>query len=113
MTSGKGHGPGTAHTAVIINSDDDLLTVLLPEVRRSAGRYDEILLVVGKDTRTVLAQHMGDLGGALRWGDPAGFYQRLGFAFEGFRRYLAEQHTAGRRVHVVAEPDLAGGVDAG
>jgi hypothetical protein len=86
MTSGKGRGPGTAHTAVIIDSDDDLLTVLLPELRRSASRYGEILLVVGRDTRTVLAQHIGDLGGELCWGDPSGFYQRLGFAYEGFRR---------------------------
>jgi anti-sigma regulatory factor (Ser/Thr protein kinase) len=69
--------------------------------------------VVGNDARTVLAEHVGDLGGALRWSDPSAFYQRLGFAYEGFRRYLADQHTAGRRVHVVAEPDLDGGVDAG
>ncbi|HEX5202253.1 hypothetical protein ACFQS1_40245 [Paractinoplanes rhizophilus] len=45
MTSGRGYG--TAHTAVIIESDDDLLTVLVPELLRSAGRYGEILLVVG------------------------------------------------------------------
>jgi anti-sigma regulatory factor (Ser/Thr protein kinase) len=104
---------GAAHTALIVDSGDELLTVLVPELRRSAGSYDETLLVVGKDTRTLLTEHIGDLDGALRWGDPSAFYQRLGFAYEGFRRYLAEQHTAGRRVHVVAEPDLTGGVDAG
>lgn len=38
------------------------------------------------------------------------FYRRLGFAFSGFRSYLAAQHAAGRRVHVVAEPDLSAGV---
>jgi anti-sigma regulatory factor (Ser/Thr protein kinase) len=112
VTSGQEHGHGTAHTALIIDSDDELLTVLLPELRRSARRYDETLLVVGKDTRTALAEHIDELDGTLSWGDPSAFYQRLGFAYEGFRRYLAEQHTAGRRVLVVAEPDLAGGVDA-
>ncbi|MGK5682228.1 ATP-binding protein [Actinoplanes sp. URMC 104] len=113
MTPEREHGHGTAHTALVTDSDDELLTVLVPELLRSAGRYDEILLVVGSDTRTALAGRVGDLGGALRWGNPSGFYQRLGFAYEGFRRHLAEQHAAGRRVHVVAEPDLTGGVDAG
>ncbi|WP_306214813.1 ATP-binding protein [Actinoplanes sp. RD1] len=108
MTSGH-----ALHTALVSNSDDELIAVLEAELRRSAGRYDDILLVVGKDTRRLVSQRVGDLGGALCWGDPSGFYQRLGFAYEGFRRYLAEQHGAGRRVHVIAEPDLTGGVDAG
>ncbi|MCY1141603.1 MEDS domain-containing protein [Actinoplanes sp. Pm04-4] len=101
------------HRAVIIDSDDELTNTLIPELRRSAGRYDEILLVVAKATRTVLTEHIGDLDDALAWGDPSAFYQRLGFAYEGFRRYLAEQHAAGRRVHVIAEPDLAAGIDPG
>ncbi|MEV4350301.1 sensor histidine kinase [Actinoplanes sp. NPDC049596] len=101
------------HTALITDSGDELLTVLASELRRSAGRYDEILLVVGEDTRTALAEHIGDVDGVLRWGDPSAFYQRLGFAYENFRHYLAEQHTAGRRMHVIAEPDLDTGVDAG
>ncbi|WP_250032766.1 sensor histidine kinase [Paractinoplanes maris] len=113
MTSGHEGADGPAHTALIIDSDNELLNTLLPELRRSAGRYDEVLLVIGRDTRTMLAEHLGDLGGALHWRDPSAFYQRLGFAYEGFRRYLAEQHAAGHRVHVIAEPDLAGGVDAG
>jgi anti-sigma regulatory factor (Ser/Thr protein kinase) len=112
MTSRQERGHGTEHTALIIDSDDELLTALPPELRRSTGRYDETLLVVGKDTRTVLAEHLGDIDGAPSWGDPSAFYQRLGFAYEGFRRYLAQEHAAGRRVQVVAEPDLAGGVDA-
>ncbi|GAB2572885.1 hypothetical protein Aab01nite_82120 [Paractinoplanes abujensis] len=108
MTSAQQRSDGTAHSALIVGSDDELSTVLIPELRRSAGRYDEILLVVGQDTRMALAEHIGDGGGALRWGDPSGFYQRLGMAYEGFRRYLAQQHAAGRRVHVIAEPDLGG-----
>jgi anti-sigma regulatory factor (Ser/Thr protein kinase) len=107
------HSHGLVHTAMIIDSDDDLRTVLMPELRRSVDLYDEVLLVVGDDSRKVLSEPAGGLGGALRWGDPAGFYRRLGFAYEGFRRYLAQQQAAGRRVHVVAEPDMAGGVDAG
>jgi anti-sigma regulatory factor (Ser/Thr protein kinase) len=104
---------GLAHTAMIARSDTDLATVLVPELRRSAERYDETLLVVGEHTRRVLGAQVGALSGTVRWGDQAGFYRRLGFAYEEFRRYLAAQHDAGRRVHVVAEPDLAGGVDAG
>nr|WP_296067535.1 ATP-binding protein [uncultured Actinoplanes sp.] len=35
----------------------------------------------------------------------------MGFAYENFRRYLADQHTAGQRVHIVAEPDVTTGRD--
>jgi anti-sigma regulatory factor (Ser/Thr protein kinase) len=104
----------SAHTALIINSDFDLPSVLGPELHRSAEIYDEVLLVVGGRTRVALADAAADvLGGTLRWGDPAGFYQRLGTAYEAFRRYLTAQHQAGRRVHVIAEPDLISAVDPG
>jgi anti-sigma regulatory factor (Ser/Thr protein kinase) len=106
-------GPGVRHAAMITRTDADLRAVLVPELRRSAGQYDEILVVIGEHTRAVLGEQVGDLAGVLRWGDPAAFYQRLGFTYEGFRRYLADQHAAGRRVHVVAEPTLAGSGDAG
>jgi anti-sigma regulatory factor (Ser/Thr protein kinase) len=113
MGSEAVEGAGVRHTAMIIDADAELRTVLLPELRRSAGRYDEILLVVGDRTRTMLDSQVGGLAGVVRWGDRAAFYQRLGLAYEEFRRYLAEQHTAGRRVHVVAEPNVAEGVGAG
>ncbi|GAA4606216.1 anti-sigma regulatory factor (Ser/Thr protein kinase) [Actinoplanes octamycinicus] len=95
------------HTALIPGSDLELVTALTAELRRSAGDYDEVLLVVSDRTRALLADATHDLSGVLRWDDPAAFYQRLGFAYECFRRYLAEQAGRRRRVHVVAEPDLS------
>ena len=41
----------------------------------------------------------------MEWVDA--YDQRLGFAYEGFRRVLADRHAAGRTVHVIAEPDVA------
>jgi hypothetical protein len=97
--------PGFAHTALIIDADLDLSSVLGTELCRSAEIYDEVLLVVSDRTRAALAGT--DVPGEmLSWGDPAAFYQRLGSAYEAFRRYLAGRHQAGRRVHVIAEPDL-------
>jgi hypothetical protein len=105
---------GFAHTALIISSDFDLPSVLGPELRRSAEIYDELLLVVGTRTRAALAGAAADVPGeVLSWGDPAAFYQRLGSAYEAFRRYLAAQHQAGRRVHVIAQPDLISTVEPG
>ena len=96
-----------AHSALIISADLDLPSVLGPQLHRSAGIYDEVLLVVGARTRAALARSVADVPrGVLSWGDPASFYQRLGSAYEAFRRYLAAQHQGGRRVHVIAEPDL-------
>jgi anti-sigma regulatory factor (Ser/Thr protein kinase) len=72
-----------------------------------------VRLVVGARTRAALADAAADLpADVLTWSDPGGFYQRLGSAYEAFRRYLADQHRAGRRVHVIAEPDLISPVDA-
>lgn len=111
------HGPGPlaarfVHVALIIETDRDL-DMLATELTRSAKLYDEVLVVVGERTRALLAGLVGDLPAAVCWGAQDGFYQRLGFAYERFRRYLADEHRAGRRAHVIAEPDPARGVDAG
>ncbi|WIN00225.1 sensor histidine kinase [Actinoplanes oblitus] len=95
------------HSALLPGSDDELVTALSAELRRSLTAYDEILLVVSDRTRALLTDPPHHLPGLLRWGDPAAFYQRLGLAYESFRRYLAEQADKDRRVHVIAEPDLS------
>lgn len=112
MDGGRGDD-SFRHAALIAGRDEDLLAALVPELRRSVEVYDEVLLVVSEHRRHLLMAATTDLGDALTWGDPGGFYQRLGFAYERFRRYLAERQRAGRRVHVIAEPDLTSGVDAG
>ncbi|GAA3954689.1 ATP-binding protein [Actinoplanes auranticolor] len=108
------HMPNFVHNALIISADLDLPTVLGPELHRAAAIYDEVLLVVGANTRAALAGSAAEVPSkVLSWGDPAAFYQRLGSAYERFRRYLAAQHQAGRRVHVIAEPDVISAVDSG
>lgn len=115
MTGGRGGDHRLfefTHTAFIISAGVDLPSVLGPELHRSAEIYDEVLLVVGGRTRAALTDAAADLPRTiLNWGDPAAFYQRLGSAYEAFRRYLVTQHQAGRRVHVIAEPDLIGTVN--
>jgi anti-sigma regulatory factor (Ser/Thr protein kinase) len=101
-------GDAFLHSAVLPDSDDDLVTALTTELRHSAHTCDQVLLVVSDHARALLTEPLRDLECDQQWADPAAFYQRLGFAYEGFRRYLAEQATQGRRVHVVAEPELAG-----
>ncbi|MEU8663951.1 MEDS domain-containing protein, partial [Actinoplanes philippinensis] len=110
-----GTGPLAArfvHEAVIIETDRDL-DMLAAELTRAAKVDDEVLVVVGERTRAMLAGLAGDLSDAVCWGAQDGFYHRLGFAYERFRRYLSDEHRAGRRAHVIAEPDLTRGVDGG
>ncbi len=102
---------GFVHAALIVDSDESLRARLVPVLRRSLERAEPVLMVVSAHTERVVRDVLGRRSEALEWGDPAAFYQRLGFAFEGFRRYLAEQHAKGRRVHVVAEPDVGSGAD--
>ncbi|WP_433790772.1 ATP-binding protein [Actinoplanes sp. CA-252034] len=115
MTVADGAGPLAArfvHAALIIESDRDL-DMLAAEVARSAKLYDEVLVVVGERTRAVLADLAGDLPAVVRWCAPDASCQRLGVAYERFRRYLADEHRAGRRVHMIAEPDLVRDADSG
>lgn len=111
------HGAGSlaaqfVHSALIVETDRDL-DVLAAELASSAKLYDEVLVVAGERTRAVLTDVAGDLPATVCWRSPDGFYQRLGFAYERFRRYLADEHRAGHRVHVIAEPALTRGVDPG
>jgi hypothetical protein len=47
---------------------------------------------------------LGNQAADLECSDTRPFYQRLGFTFLTFRRYLEQQHAAGQRVDIVAEP---------
>ncbi|HKT02789.1 MAG TPA: MEDS domain-containing protein [Rugosimonospora sp.] len=94
------------HAALIVDSDDTLRRRLLPVLRTHLAAGEPVLLVVGTHTEKVIRASLEERARGLEWGDPGAFYQRLGFAFQGFRRYLAEQHAAGRSVHVIAEPDV-------
>jgi anti-sigma regulatory factor (Ser/Thr protein kinase) len=101
---------GFRHAALIVDSDETLRHRLVPALRENLDRNTPVLMVVGADTRRLVCAELGASGDRLEWGDTAAYSQRLGFTFEGFRSYLAAQHAAGRRVHVVAEPDLSAGV---
>ncbi|HJQ46357.1 MAG TPA: MEDS domain-containing protein [Amycolatopsis sp.] len=97
--------PGFTHSALVVDSEDTLITHLLPALGECG---EQVLLVVAPRTRDLLRAELGSRADAWEWAKPDGFYGGLGAAFETFRRYLAAQHTLGRRVHVVAEPGMRG-----
>ncbi|SNY24260.1 sensor histidine kinase [Paractinoplanes atraurantiacus] len=97
------------HTALVLDGARTVDTALVPHLRRLLRAGEPVFMVVGDHTATAVRRSLGAAGGALEWGDSTGFYQRLGFAYEGFRRHLAAEHANGRHVHVIAEPDLTGG----
>lgn len=99
------------HTALVLDAARTVETVLLPQLRRLLDAGEPVFMVVSDHTAAVVRRSLGAAGGALQWGDSAGMYQRLGFTYEGFRRHLAAEHADGRRVHVIAEPDLTAGGD--
>ncbi|MBM2619398.1 sensor histidine kinase [Actinoplanes sp. LDG1-06] len=97
---------------MIIDSDDTLDRLLVPVLRGHAARGEPVLIVVSPATESVLRARLGSDAEALTWGDSSAFYQRLGFAYEAFRRFLRQQHAEGRSVHVIAEPDIPTDLDA-
>jgi anti-sigma regulatory factor (Ser/Thr protein kinase) len=94
------------HAALIVDSDDAVIERLVPILRESIDAGLPVLMVVSEGLERLVRAELGPLGDRLEWSAPAAFYQRLGFAYEEFRRYLQQQHALGRRVHVVAEPDV-------
>ena len=110
MTGSSAPAP---HSALIVSSSADLVAALRPEIERSLDAYDRVHVVVGDEKRALLTAALGDRAGALRWDRPATFYQRLGFSYETFRRYLADWHGRGRRLHMIAEPELSDSPDRG
>jgi anti-sigma regulatory factor (Ser/Thr protein kinase) len=101
------------HTALIIDSDDTLDRLLVPVLRNHVDTGEPVLIVVSPHTERTLRERLGPDANAhaVTWGEPDAFYQRLGFAYETFRRYLQNQHAQGRRVHVIAEPDIPTDLD--
>ena len=111
-----GHSPGPPrsrargfrHSALIVESDRSLRELLVPAVRQALTEADSVFVAVSDRTARLLRSELGADADAVDWGDTAAFYQRLGFAYEAFRRFLTGARDAGRRVHVFAEPSVGG-----
>jgi anti-sigma regulatory factor (Ser/Thr protein kinase) len=101
-----GNGGGFAHAALIVDSDRTIERTLVPLLLDHLAAREPVLMVVGAHTERAVRSFMGQRADALEWATTDTFYQRLGFTYEGFRRYLADQHARGRRVHLIAEPDM-------
>lgn len=99
---------GFRHSALIVESDRSLREVLLPAVRQALTDADGVFLAVSDATADLLRAGLGPDADLVDWGDTAALHQRLGFAYEACRRFLAGAYRAGRRVHVFAEPAVGG-----
>jgi anti-sigma regulatory factor (Ser/Thr protein kinase) len=99
-------GGGFDHAALILDSDASLERLLVPVLRQHVAAREPALLVVPPHTEKVLRNGLGADADRLEWAGVEAFYQRLGFTFDRFRRYLRRQHSRGRSVHVIAEPDI-------
>jgi hypothetical protein len=108
VTSSTNHrGPGRLHHgALIVDAEDSIERLLLPRLRRRIAADEAVLMVVGARTTAVVRDGLGRDADVLQWAPRDGFYQRLGFTYSKFLRYVREQHSRQRMVHVVAEPDL-------
>jgi anti-sigma regulatory factor (Ser/Thr protein kinase) len=101
-----GNGNGFAHAALIVDSDRTIERTLVPLLLDHLASRVPVLLVVAPHTEQAVRYYLGARSDALEWAPTEAFYQRLGFTYERFRRYLADQQARGRGVHVIAEPDV-------
>ena len=107
----SGPSPGFPHAALIVDSDDTLRSQLVPLVHRSLAQAQPVRMVVGVPTAAVIREALGAVADQLTWDEPTMFSQRLGFVYDVFERYLTSLHSAGRRVHLIAEPQVISTLD--
>ncbi|OJF11075.1 MEDS domain-containing protein [Couchioplanes caeruleus] len=91
---------------LVVDAEDTIERLLVPHLRREITAGQAVLMVVGSGTAQIVRDRLGRDADALQWTPMDGFYQRLGFTYSGFDRYLHEQHARRQTVHVVAEPDV-------
>jgi anti-sigma regulatory factor (Ser/Thr protein kinase) len=64
-------------------------------------------MVVSTDTEAIVRDRLASDAHVLEWAPANAFYQRMGFTYSRFLRYLRERHSQQQVVHVIAEPDVA------
>ncbi|MCY1136549.1 MEDS domain-containing protein [Actinoplanes sp. Pm04-4] len=99
-------GSPPEHYALVVDDEHTIERVLVPQLRRTIAARETILMVVGEQTAAVVRAGLGHAADGLLWAPTDRFYQRLGFTYARFLRYLRDQHSGLRRVHLVTEPDL-------
>jgi anti-sigma regulatory factor (Ser/Thr protein kinase) len=107
MTGSANHRrSGLEHYALIVDDDDTIQRVLVPQLRRKIAAQENVLMVVGAQTTDVVRDRLGSDADTLLWASTDRFYQRLGFTYARFLRYVRDQHAQQRTVHLITEPDL-------
>jgi anti-sigma regulatory factor (Ser/Thr protein kinase) len=99
-------GPRLDHNALVVEDDETIDRVLVPQLRRKIAARENVLMVVGRRTTAVVRERLGPEAETLLWAPTDRFYQRLGFTYARFLRYLRDQHAQQRTVHLITEPDL-------
>ena len=100
------HGRGFDHRALVVDADDTIPRLLLPHLHRKINSRQAVLMVVGTDTEALIRDRLGSDAHALQWAPMNAFYQRTGFTYSRFLRYLRDRHSRQEVVHIVAEPDV-------
>ncbi|GAB2585135.1 hypothetical protein Aab01nite_53250 [Paractinoplanes abujensis] len=100
------HAGRLEHYALIADDEHTVERVLLPQLRRAVAARENILMVVGPQTAAEVRDGLGRDAHELLWAPTDRFYQRLGFTYARFLRYVRDQHARRRRVHLITEPDL-------
>lgn len=94
------------HGVLIVDGQHTIERRLVPSLRRDITAGQAVFMVVGADTARIVRDRLGDDADTLQWAPVDGFYQRLGFSYRSFDRYLRDQHDRQQPIHIVAEPGL-------
>ncbi|GIE46727.1 hypothetical protein Ani05nite_02610 [Amorphoplanes nipponensis] len=63
-------------------------------------------MVVSTDTEAIIRDRLGPDAHDLQWAPVTAFYERTGFTYSRFLRFLRERHARQEVVRIIAEPDV-------
>lgn len=101
-------GDAALHTLLLYDSEGSLRARAVPYVRAGLDGGETVIAVVSDDVQRALRAALGDDAARVHWQAGDVSYARLGAMLEGFRRFLAEQRTAGVSLRLLAQNDTTG-----
>jgi len=96
------------HALLCYDSPESLCARAVPYVRDGLAGGEVVTAMVAADVAQVLGAALGEDAARVRWQAGVVSYGRLGVMFEGFRRFLADQRTAGVPMRLLAQNDTIG-----
>jgi anti-sigma regulatory factor (Ser/Thr protein kinase) len=100
--------PALIHQALLYADAQQFLAAVLPFILEGLDRDEPVLAVATKANSAMLREELNDAAGAVKFVDPAQWYDAPGRTLAACHRYVRERRNGQERVRVIGEPVWSG-----